>query len=112
MYALGTMFPNCFARTVFEAHFLAPLSKIKTHHWSVVTLRMRNMFGVVRGTRYGWPKNILHWKEIHWSTLDLCATVPIHFVIADGTVVGRQRSRAPVRCRLRLHHPPESPRHE
>ena len=34
----------------------------------------------------GWPKNILHWKGIQESILDLCATVPIHFVIADGIV--------------------------
>jgi len=44
------------------------------------------MFGVVPGARYGWPKNILHWKGIQESILDLCATVPIHFVIADGIV--------------------------
>ena|SRR5215469_331388 len=31
-------------------------------------------------------KNILHWKGIQESILDLCATVPIHFVIADGIV--------------------------
>ena len=44
------------------------------------------MFGVVPGARYGWPKNILHWKGIQESILDLCATVPIHFVIADGII--------------------------
>lgn len=44
------------------------------------------MFGVVPGARYGWPKNILHWKGIQESVLDLCATVPVHFVIADGIV--------------------------
>ena len=38
------------------------------------------------GARYGWPKNILYWKSIQESILDLCATVPIHFVIADGIV--------------------------
>ena len=42
------------------------------------------MFGVVPGARYGWPKNILHWKGIQESILDLYATVPVHFVIADG----------------------------
>ena len=47
---------------------------------------MKNMFGVVPGARYGWPKNILHWKGIQESILDLCATVPVHFVIADGIV--------------------------
>ena len=73
-------------RTVLEADFLVSMPKIKTHHWSGVTLSMKNMFGVVPGTRYGWPKNILHWKGIQESTLDLCGTVPVHFVIADGIV--------------------------
>ena len=71
-------------RTVLAADFLVSMPKIKTHHWSGVTLAMKNMFGIVPGTRYGWPKNILHWKGIQESILDLCATVPIHFVIADG----------------------------
>ena len=73
-------------RTVLEADFLVSMPKIKTHHWSGVTLSMKNMFGVVPGARYGWPKNILHWKGIQESILDLCATVPVHFVIADGIV--------------------------
>ena len=73
-------------RTVLEADFLVSMPKIKAHHWSGVTLSMKNMFGIVPGTRYGWPKNILHWKGIQESILDLCATVPIHFVIADGIV--------------------------
>jgi uncharacterized protein (DUF362 family) len=73
-------------RTVLEADFIVSMPKIKTHHWSGVTLSMKNMFGVVPGARYGWPKNILHWKGIQESILDLCATVPVHFVIADGIV--------------------------
>jgi uncharacterized protein (DUF362 family) len=73
-------------RTILEADFLVSMPKIKAHHWSGVTLSMKNMFGIVPGSRYGWPKNILHWKGIHESILDVCATVPIHFVIADGIV--------------------------
>lgn len=73
-------------RTVLEADFLVSMPKIKAHHWSGVTLSMKNMFGIVPGTRYGWPKNILHWKGIQESILDVCATVPINFVIADGIV--------------------------
>ena len=73
-------------RTVLEADFLVSMPKVKGHHWSGVTLSMKNMFGVVPGARYGWPKNILHWKGIQESILDLCATVPIRFVIADGVV--------------------------
>ena len=76
----------CLPRTVLEADFLVSMPKIKTHHWSGVTLTMKNMFGVVPGTRYGWPKNILHWKGIQESILDLCAIVSVHFVIADGIV--------------------------
>ena len=73
-------------RTLLEADVLVSMPKIKTHHWAGVTLSMKNMFGVVPGARYGWPKNILHWKGIQESILDLCATVPVHFVIADGIV--------------------------
>jgi uncharacterized protein (DUF362 family) len=73
-------------RTVLKADFLVSMPKIKTHHWAGITLSMKNMFGVVPGARYGWPKNILHWKGIQESILDLCATVPVHFVIADGIV--------------------------
>ena len=73
-------------RTVLASDFVVSMPKVKTHHWAGVTLSMKNMFGVVPGTRYGWPKNLLHWKGIHRSILDICATVPIHFVIADGIV--------------------------
>jgi uncharacterized protein (DUF362 family) len=73
-------------RTVVSHDFVVSMPKVKTHHWSGVTLSMKNMFGVVPGTKYGWPKNILHWSGIQQSILDVCATVPIHFVIADGIV--------------------------
>ena len=73
-------------RTVVQADFVVSMPKVKTHHWSGVTLSMKNMFGVVPGVKYGWPKNILHWKGIQQSILDVCATVPVHFVIADGIV--------------------------
>jgi uncharacterized protein (DUF362 family) len=71
-------------RTILNAGVVVSMPKVKTHHWTGVTLSMKNMFGVVPGTKYGWPKNILHWKGIHESILDLCATIPIHFVIADA----------------------------
>jgi uncharacterized protein (DUF362 family) len=73
-------------RTVLRHDFVVSMPKVKTHHWSGVTLSMKNMFGVVPGAKYGWPKNILHWRGIHKSILDICATVPIHFVIADAVV--------------------------
>jgi len=73
-------------RTVLTSDFVVSMPKIKTHHWAGVTLSMKNMFGIVPGSRYGWPKNLLHWKGIHRSILDICATAPVHFVIADGVI--------------------------
>ena len=73
-------------RTVVTSDFIVSMPKVKTHHWAGVTLSMKNMFGIVPGVKYGWPKNVLHWKGIHRSILDICATVPIHFVIADAIV--------------------------
>jgi len=73
-------------RTLLASDFVVSMPKVKTHHWAGVTLSMKNMFGVVPGSKYGWPKNLLHWKGIHRSILDICATVPLHFVIADGIV--------------------------
>ena len=46
-------------RTVLESDFIVSMPKVKTHHWTGVTLSMKNMFGIVPGTRYGWPKNII-----------------------------------------------------
>jgi len=73
-------------RTVLEADFIVSIPKVKTHHWTGVTLSMKNMFGIVPGTRYGWPKNVLHWAGIHESILDICATVRPHFVIGDSII--------------------------
>src|SRR5579862_2530825 len=82
---------NCLDRlwlpgAVVEADFVISMPKVKAHHWAGVTLSMKNVFGVAPGSKYGWPKNILHWRGIQQSIVDICATVPIHFVIADGIV--------------------------
>src|ERR1044071_2687049 len=39
-------------RTVLTSDFIVSMPKVKTHHWAGVTLSMKNMFGVVPGTRY------------------------------------------------------------
>src|SRR5262249_17039044 len=59
-------------RTVLASDFVVSMPKVKTHHWVGVTLSMKNMFGVMPGIKYGWPKNLLHWKGIHRSILDIC----------------------------------------
>jgi uncharacterized protein (DUF362 family) len=76
-------------RTVMTSDFVVSMPKVKTHHWAGVTLSMKNLFGVVPGVAYGWPKNLLHWKGIDRSILDINAAVPAHFVIADG-IIGMQ----------------------
>ncbi len=73
-------------RSVLAADFVVSMPKVKTHHWAGVTLSMKNLFGVLPGVAYGWPKNVLHWKGIDRSILDINATVPVQFVIADGIV--------------------------
>ena len=73
-------------RAVLTSDFVVSMPKVKTHHWAGVTLSMKNLFGVVPGVAYGWPKNLLHWKGIDRSILDINAAVPAHFVIADGII--------------------------
>jgi uncharacterized protein (DUF362 family) len=73
-------------RTILEADFIVSLPKLKTHHWAGVTLSLKNMFGVVPGCCYGWPKNILHWAGITPSVLDINSTVPPDFAIVDGII--------------------------
>ncbi len=70
--------------TLLAADVVISMPKIKTHHWAGVTLSLKNLFGVVPGSVYGWPKNILHWQGIDNSIVELASTVPIHYVIADG----------------------------
>ena len=73
-------------RTVLVSDFVVSMPKVKTHHWAGVTLSMKNLFGVVPGVAYGWPKNPLHWRGIDRSILDINAAVPAQFVIADGII--------------------------
>jgi uncharacterized protein (DUF362 family) len=71
-------------KTVLGADFLVSMPKLKTHHWAGVTLSLKNMFGVVPGSCYGWPKNILHWAQIDHSILDINAAARPDFAIVDG----------------------------
>lgn len=72
--------------TAMSADFIVSMPKVKTHHWSGITVSMKNMFGLVPGAKYGWPKNILHWRGIDRCIVDLGATIPVHFVIADAII--------------------------
>jgi uncharacterized protein (DUF362 family) len=73
-------------QSILAANFVVSMPKVKTHHWAGVTLGLKNMFGAIPGSVYGWPKNVLHWKGIGRSILDINSTIAPHFVIADGIV--------------------------
>jgi uncharacterized protein (DUF362 family) len=66
--------------------YIVSLAKLKTHHWAGVTLSMKNLFGLMPGSYYGWPKNYLHWAGINECIVDITATVCPHFAIVDGIV--------------------------
>src|SRR5262244_190015 len=73
--------------TLFNADLLVSMPKLKTHHWAGVTLSLKNMFGIVPGSIYGWPKNTLHWAGIDESIADINSSLPIpRFAIVDGIV--------------------------
>jgi uncharacterized protein (DUF362 family) len=72
--------------TVLSCDLLVSMPKLKTHHWAGATLAMKNLFGVVPGGVYGWPKNVLHWAGIHESIADLTALFPGAFALVDGIV--------------------------
>jgi len=92
----GWILPNRGAWTEIPAfHFpailnqvdlIVSLAKMKTHHWAGVTLSMKNLFGVMPGMIYGWPKNVFHQVGLQASILDITATLRPHFAIVDGVI--------------------------
>lgn len=74
------------SKTVASADVLVSLPKLKTHHWAGVTLSLKNLFGTLPGSCYGWPKNELHWRGIPNSIIDIALTQTPHLAIIDGIV--------------------------
>jgi uncharacterized protein (DUF362 family) len=75
-------FPNA----VLGADLIVSLAKMKTHHWAGATLSMKNFFGLVPGSIYGWPKNKLHYIGIPRSVFELSRVFRNTFAIVDGVV--------------------------
>jgi uncharacterized protein (DUF362 family) len=73
-------------RTLLDADWVVSMPKLKTHHWAGVTCSMKNLFGVMPGLIYGWPKNVLHYQGIPESILDINATVKPALTIVDAIV--------------------------
>jgi uncharacterized protein (DUF362 family) len=72
--------------TLRRVDLIVSIPKMKTHHWAGVTLSLKNLFGVMPGIYYGWPKNVLHHAGIPQSILDIAATVRPHLAIVDGII--------------------------
>lgn len=82
--ALGELY---LPTTVLDADLFVSMPKLKTHHWAAVTLSMKNLFGIVPGSLYGWPKNILHWMGLEGSIIDINAALDVpRFNIVDGII--------------------------
>jgi len=76
-----------FPATVLRADLIVSLAKMKTHHWAGATLSMKNFFGTVPGSVYGWPKNQLHFYGINESIVALHRVFGAKsFAIVDGIV--------------------------
>lgn len=73
-----------FPRAVLEADLIVSLPKLKTHHWVGATVSMKNLYGVLPGLKYGWPKNVLHHAGIPQTVYDINATLPKTIAVVDA----------------------------
>jgi uncharacterized protein (DUF362 family) len=71
-------------RSVVEADYVVSMPKLKTHHWVGATVSMKNLYGVLPGIKYGWPKNVLHHHGIPQTVCDICASMPSLLAIVDA----------------------------
>jgi uncharacterized protein (DUF362 family) len=69
---------------VIKADLVVSMPKMKTHHWVGVTASMKNLYGVLPGIKYGWPKNVLHHAGIPQTVVDINAALPSLLTIVDG----------------------------
>jgi uncharacterized protein (DUF362 family) len=73
-----------FPRAVLEADLVVSLPKLKTHHWVGMTASMKNLYGVMPGIKYGWPKNVLHHAGIPKTVVDINASLPKTMAVVDA----------------------------
>jgi uncharacterized protein (DUF362 family) len=73
-------------RHVRQADLIVSVPKLKAHHWAGVSLSLKNLFGILPGCRYGWPKNMLHVNGIPLSVLGLYRLAQPVVAVVDGIV--------------------------
>jgi uncharacterized protein (DUF362 family) len=73
-----------FPESALQADLIVSLPKLKTHHWAGMTASMKNLYGVLPGTIYGWPKNVLHYVGISRAVVDINASLPPTIAVVDA----------------------------
>jgi uncharacterized protein (DUF362 family) len=73
-------------RSVIEADYIISVPKLKAHHWAGVTLSLKNLLGVIPGSRYGWAKNMIHMNGINATIIGLYQSLPPVISIVDGII--------------------------
>lgn len=75
------------AKAIRDADVLISMPKLKTHHWTQVSVSIKNLFGIVPGVKYGWPKNTLHIQGIPAFLAELADSLPTRAcAVVDGIV--------------------------
>jgi uncharacterized protein (DUF362 family) len=75
------------SRTIREADLFISMPKLKTHHWSLISGSVKNLFGIVPGIKYGWPKNTLHIQGVPAFLAELAYSLPTRrCAVVDGIV--------------------------
>jgi len=84
---LATLF---IAKTIRDADVLISMPKLKTHHWTTISASVKNLFGIVPGIKYGWPKNTLHIQGIPAFLAELADSLPVRACAVVDGIVGLQ----------------------
>jgi len=81
---LKTLFVS---KTIHEADLFISMPKLKTHHWTQISASVKNLFGIVPGIKYGWPKNTLHIQGVPAFLAELANSLPTRgCAVVDGIV--------------------------
>jgi uncharacterized protein (DUF362 family) len=81
---LKTLFVS---KTIHDADLFVSMPKLKTHHWTQISVSVKNLFGIVPGIKYGWPKNTLHIQGIPAFLAELADSLPTRgCAVVDGIV--------------------------
>lgn len=73
-------------KSIVKADIVISAPKLKTHHWTGVSLGMKNLLGVLPGSLLGYPKNRLHWASLPRVIADLASVIKPELTFIDGII--------------------------